>query len=110
MPNTASRQNSLTKAHLTRDVSIRSTRIAPIKAPITVPEPPNILTPPTTDAATDFSSNPSPATTVIVPKRAKKHEACQTGQSARKDKGDSDHHFRINTGNFGGFWVGTHGV
>ena len=38
---------------------------------MTDPDPPKIATPPTTAAATDLSSNPSPATTVMLPNRAR---------------------------------------
>jgi hypothetical protein len=37
-----------------------------------MPSPPLMLTPPTTAAATDCSSTPWPATTVMLPKRARK--------------------------------------
>ena len=36
---------------------------------MTVPEPPSVLTPPTTAAAIAASSRPEPAVTLIVPKR-----------------------------------------
>ena len=44
--------------------------IAPSIAPVTLPEPPKTLTPPTTTAAMTLSSRPRPASTVMLPKRA----------------------------------------
>ena len=42
---------------------------APRNAPMIVPLPPSVLTPPTTAAAIAASSRPEPAVTLIVPKR-----------------------------------------
>ena len=56
--------------------------IAPSMAPTMVPEPPKMLTPPTTTAATTWSSSPRPASTVMLPKRAREHEAGEARQGA----------------------------
>ena len=62
----------------------------PSMAPNTVPEPPKMLTPPTTTAATDCSSSPLPACTVMLPKRAEEHETGKAGQRAREQEGGED--------------------
>src|SRR5439155_9214038 len=69
-PSSASRQNSLIcrRKRLCSKVPIM---MAPSMAPITVPEPPKMLTPPTTTAATTWSSSPRPFSTVMLPKRAR---------------------------------------
>src|SRR5579863_5301325 len=68
-PSTASSQNSLMPSRK-RDCSKVPINTAPSIAPATVPEPPKMLTPPTTTAATTLSSRPRPASTVMFPKRA----------------------------------------
>ena len=69
-PSTASRTNSLICGTRPMLWSSRPISTAPKKLPTIVPEPPSVLTPPTTEAAIDSSSSPWPADTVSVPKRA----------------------------------------
>ena len=49
--------------------SIVASRMAPRTAPITVPEPPKMLTPPTTTAAITWSSSPLAANALTLPNR-----------------------------------------
>ena len=70
-PRRASLQNSLIWSQRIRLFSSRSINTAPKVAPKILPEPPKIFTPPTTTAATDFSSKPIPATTVMFPNLAR---------------------------------------
>ena len=45
-------------------------------------EPPKMLTPPTTTAATACSSRPMPAATVMLPNRDEEHEPGEAGEGA----------------------------
>ncbi len=74
-PSTASRQNSDTTSQRTSDVSRRLISTAPMRTPIIDPDPPKMLTPPTTTAPTAESSSPNPATTVMLPKRERNRNA-----------------------------------
>ena len=61
-------------------------RLAPSTAPRTLPEPPKMLMPPTTTAATDLSSCPIPATTVMLPKRARKRNPVSPASAPQRTK------------------------
>ena len=62
---------------------------APSTAPTRVPDPPSTLTPPTTAAATESSSSPWPATTVMVPNRARKRKPASPERAPQPTKAPS---------------------
>ena len=59
-------------------------------APITVPEPPKMLTPPTTTAATDLQLQPAAGLDRDVAEAREKHEAGEAGERARQHEGGED--------------------
>ena len=83
------RQNSLTWGTRTRLWSSTSIRTAPRNAPTSVPEPPRTLTPPTTAAATESSSRPCPATTVMLPKRDRNRNPANPDSAPQATKAPS---------------------
>ena len=109
-PRIASRQNSLTWGTRTRLRSRISIRIAPRKAPITVPEPPWMLTPPTTAAAIAASSKHGTGRDVHGAELSEEHEAGQPGQRAAHDERDERDPCLRQPGLAGRIRVGADGV
>ncbi len=71
-------------------MSIRSTRTAPIRAPMTVPEPPKMFTPPNDGCGDGLQFEPQPGHHGDRAEACEEHEPGKSGQHPRKHKGDED--------------------
>ena len=106
----ASRQNSLICSTRTRLWSSTAISTAPRNAPMTVPEPPSVLTPPTTAAAIAASSSPEPAVTLIVPNRPTYRNPARPASAPQATKAAICDAALVEPGLAGGVRVGADGV